>query len=143
MIPQWCVWKFKSLNLLTGKRGNLFKGRSRQHRCFKRKVALRNFAKFTGKHLCCSLFLNKLADLRPANFIKYCFCKCCWDWNMKKCIEVYRSEYRSISSITKHDKCTKDSLPFCRRFSFNGVNITYHYQEILIVDFLQFLQALD
>ena len=26
---------------------------------------LRNFAKFTGKHLCQSLFLNKVAGLRP------------------------------------------------------------------------------
>ena len=30
----------------------------------------KNFAKFTGKHLCWSLFCNKNAGLRPANFIK-------------------------------------------------------------------------
>ena len=28
-----------------------------------KKCALRNFAKFTGKHLCQSLFLNKVAGL--------------------------------------------------------------------------------
>ena len=37
-----------------------------------KKVVLRNFSKFTGKHLCQSLFLNKVAGLRPkaCNFIK-------------------------------------------------------------------------
>ena len=31
---------------------------------------LRNFAKFTGKHVLQSLFLNKVAGLRPANLLK-------------------------------------------------------------------------
>ena len=31
-----------------------------------KKSVLRNFAKFTGKHLCQSLFFNKIAGLRPA-----------------------------------------------------------------------------
>ena len=35
-----------------------------------RKGALRNFAKFTGKHLCQSLFFNKVAVLRPAALLK-------------------------------------------------------------------------
>ena len=50
----------------------------------------RNFAKFTGKHLCQSLFLNKVADLNfikkrlkhrwfPANFLK--FLKTCFQQN--------------------------------------------------------------
>ena len=32
---------------------------------FRRKGVLRNFAKFTGKHLCHNLFFNKIAGLRP------------------------------------------------------------------------------
>ena len=32
---------------------------------FCKKGVLRNFAKFTGKQLCQSLFLNDVADLRP------------------------------------------------------------------------------
>ena len=47
--------------------------RSSQRRCSVRKGVLRNFAKFTGKHLCLSLFFNKVAGLRPGtayNFIK-------------------------------------------------------------------------
>ena len=34
------------------------------------KGVLRNFAKFTGKHLCQSFFFNKVADLRPATLLK-------------------------------------------------------------------------
>ena len=37
---------------------------------FCRKGLLRNFAKFTGKHLCQSLFFNKVASLRPAILLK-------------------------------------------------------------------------
>ena len=39
---------------------------------FRKKVVLRNFKKFTGKHLCQSLFFNNVAGLRPqaCNFIK-------------------------------------------------------------------------
>ena len=39
-------------------------------RCTVRKVFFRNFTKFTGKHLCQSLFLNKVAGLRPPTLFK-------------------------------------------------------------------------
>ena len=54
--------------------------RSSHRRCFLRKHILRNFAKFTGEHLCQSLFLNKAAGLHrrrswhkcfPVNFAKF------------------------------------------------------------------------
>ena len=35
-----------------------------------KKGALRNFTKFTGKHLCQSLFFNKVADLIPSTLLK-------------------------------------------------------------------------
>ena len=41
---------------------------SRQVFC--KKGVLRNFANFTGKHLCQSLFFNKVAGLRPATLLK-------------------------------------------------------------------------
>ena len=40
--------------------------RSSRPEVFCKKDVLRNFAKFTGKHLCQSLFYNKVASLRPA-----------------------------------------------------------------------------
>ena len=37
---------------------------------FCKKGVLRNFTKFTGKHLCQSLFFNKVADLRSSTLLK-------------------------------------------------------------------------
>ena len=38
--------------------------------CSLKKGALRNFLKFTGKHLCQDLVFNKVAGLRPATLFK-------------------------------------------------------------------------
>ena len=37
---------------------------------FCKKSVLINFAKFTGKHLCQSIFFNKVSALRPATLLK-------------------------------------------------------------------------
>ena len=37
---------------------------------FSKKGVLRNFAKFTRKHLCQRLFFNKIAEFRPATSLK-------------------------------------------------------------------------
>ena len=42
------------------------KFRSSHRKCSIKIVALKNFTKFTGKHMCLSLFINKVAGLRPA-----------------------------------------------------------------------------
>ena len=44
--------------------------RSSRPDVFCEKVVLRNFAKFTGKHLCQSLSFNKVAGLKPATLLK-------------------------------------------------------------------------
>ena len=44
--------------------------RSSRPEVFSKKGVLRIFAKFTGKHLCQSLFLNKVAGHRPATLLK-------------------------------------------------------------------------
>ena len=44
--------------------------RSSHRRCSVKKGVLRNFTKFTGKHLCQSLFFNSVASLRPATLLK-------------------------------------------------------------------------
>ena len=46
------------------------KDRNSHQRCFMKKGVLRNFKKFTGKRLCQSLFLNKVAGLKPATLLK-------------------------------------------------------------------------
>ena len=45
---------------------NFHLSRSSQQRCSVGKGVLRNSVKFKGKHLCQSLFFNKVAGLRPA-----------------------------------------------------------------------------
>ena len=45
------------------------KFRSSHWMCSVRKGVLRNFAKFTGKHLCLGLVFNKVSGLRPATFL--------------------------------------------------------------------------
>ena len=46
------------------------KNQSSRLKVFCIKSVLRNFAKFTGKHLCQSLFFNKIAGVRPATLLK-------------------------------------------------------------------------
>ena len=48
----------------------LTKLRGSRPEVFCKKGVLRNFAKFTGKELCRSLFFNKVAGLRPATLLK-------------------------------------------------------------------------
>ena len=44
--------------------------RSSHQRCSMQKGVLRNLTKLTGKHLCQTLFFNKVAGLRPATLLK-------------------------------------------------------------------------
>ena len=39
--------------------------------CSVKKLFLKVFAKVTGKHICRSLFLNEVGDLRPVNSAKF------------------------------------------------------------------------
>ena len=65
--------------------------RSSHRRCSVRKGVLRNFVKFTGKHLCQSLFFDKVVGLRPATLLK----KRLWH----RCFPV-SCEFYEISKIT-------------------------------------------
>ena len=77
---------------------------------FYKKDVLRNFAKFTGKHLCQRLFLNKVAGLRPkaCNFIK-----------KKFLAQVFSCEFCEISKNTFfHRTPLVDASERCRSFSY-------------------------
>ena len=62
--------------------------RSSHQRCSIRKGVLRNFAKFTGKHLCQSLFFNEVAVLRHATFLKKGLWRRCFPVNFKKILRT-------------------------------------------------------
>ena len=63
---------------------------------FCKKGVLRNFAKFTGKHLCQSLFFNKVACLRPATLLKMRLWHRCFLVNFAKFLRT--SFLQNISS---------------------------------------------
>ena len=58
--------------------------RSSHWRCSVKKGVLRNFAKFTEKHMCQRLFFNKVAGLRPANLLKKSLWHKCFPVNFAK-----------------------------------------------------------
>ena len=67
--------------------------RSSHQRCSMKKGGLRNFTKFTGKHLCQSLFFNKVAGLRPATLFKR-------PWH--RCFPVNFAKFLRTPVLTEH-----------------------------------------
>ena len=58
--------------------------RSSHQRCSMKKGILRNFTKLAGKHLCQSLFFNKVLCLRPASLLKKRIWHRCFPANFAK-----------------------------------------------------------
>ena len=77
--------------------------RSSHRRCSMKKGVLRNFTKFTGKHLCQSLFFNKVVGLRPFHhlFLQNTSGGCFY--------EKFRKIHSQTSAIT-HKTLVKGSL---------------------------------
>ena len=73
--------------MTTGRTNNSDPGhtrfRSSHRRCSVRKAVLGNFAKFTGKHLCQSLFFNKVLGW-PATLLKRRLWNRCFSVNFEK-----------------------------------------------------------
>ena len=55
------VWTFSYMNKKRNKLLRKWRSRSSHRRCSVRKGVLRNFSKFTGKHMCKNLSFNKVA----------------------------------------------------------------------------------
>ena len=68
--------------------------RSSRPEVFFKKGVLRNFAKFTGKHLCYRLFFNKVVGLKPATLLK----KRVWH----KCFPVNFAKFLRTPFIPEH-----------------------------------------
>ena len=83
-----------------------------------RKGVLRNFAKFTGKHLCQSLFFNEVAGLIPATLLKKRLWHRCFPVNFVKflrtplgdcfCLSVCKLKF-SLSSIVMPSMSTDET----------------------------------
>ena len=71
---------------------------------FYKKDVLKNFSKFTGKHLCWSLFFNKDAGLRPATLLKNRFQQRCFPVNFVKFLRtpfLKNTSWRLLLKVTK------------------------------------------
>ena len=69
--------------------------KSSHRRCSVRKGVLRNFSKFTGKHLCQSLFLIKIG-LRPATLLKKRLWHRCFPVNF---VKFLRTPFHRITLV--------------------------------------------
>ena len=62
--------------------------RSSRPELFCKKGILRNFPKFSGKHLCQGLFFNKVAGLRPGTLLKKRLWHRCFAVNFAKFLRI-------------------------------------------------------
>ena len=62
---------------------------------FCKKIVLKNFVKFTGKHRCQSLFFNKVAGLVPATLLKKRLWHRCFPVNFCKILSTPFLTYRT------------------------------------------------
>ena len=74
--------------------------RSSHQRCTIKVHVLRNFAKFSGKRLCQSLFFNKVAGLRPTTLSKKRLQQRCFPVNLMKFQRTpFLQNIRSVSRL--------------------------------------------
>ena len=71
---------------------------------FYKKGVLKNLIKFTGKHLCQSLFLNKVAGHRPANLLKKRLRHRCFPVNFIKFLRTPFLQNTSERLLLKFDE---------------------------------------
>ena len=102
------------------------KDRRSHQRYSVRKGVLRIFAKFTGNHLCQSLFFNKVPGLRPATLLK----KSLWH----RCIPVNFAKFLRTPFFPENLRTTasEDIKTLRKAFGINSVSKTFLvYSSIL------------
>ena len=89
--------------------------RSSHQRCSMKKGVLKNFTKFTGKHLCQSLFFNKVAGLRPAALLKKRLWHRCFPVNFVKFLRTpfLQNTSGGLLMLLKNQYCFVSSFISC------------------------------
>ena len=85
---------------------------------FYEKGVLKNFEKFTKKHLCVSLLFNKVAGLRPATLLKNRPYLRCFPVNFSKFLRTeavvrrcsIKKVFSEISQNSQENTCARDSF---------------------------------
>ena len=85
-------------------------------------VVLKNFQIFTGKHLCWSLFVNKVAGPQACNFMKRRFKHSCFPVNIAKFLRTaFLIEHLRISPYSVRMRENADQNNFeCGKFLRSG-----------------------
>ena len=88
-----------------------------------RKGVLRNFAKFTGKHLCQSPVFNEVAGLRRATLLKKRLCHRCFPVNFCKIFKnTFLTEHLRMTA-SKSDNYHSNNC-MCKRYSHHPLYFT-------------------
>ena len=77
--------------------------RSSRSEVFCRKAFLKKWSKFTGKHLCQSLFFNKVAGLRPSPFLEKILWYRCTPVNFAKLLRTPNPFFYRITPVAAFD----------------------------------------
>ena len=103
--------------------------RSSHQRCSARKGVLRNFSKFTGKHLCQVLFYNKVAGPEPATLLKMRLWHRCFPINFAKFLRTpfHRTPLNDCSSTIQHFLAENTSKVLNGQQQNKGV--TFHWSR--------------
>ena len=104
--------------------------RSSHQRCSVRKCILRNFAKFTGKHLCQVLFYNKVAGPEPATLLEKRLWHRCFPMNFAKFLRTsfHRTPLNDCFSTIQHFLAENPSKLLNGQQQHKGV--TFHWSRI-------------
>ena len=89
--------------------------RSSRLEVFCKKGALRNLAKFTGKYLCQSIFLNKVPGLRPATLLENRLWHRCFPVNFLKLLLAASETFHYF------EKCFFSNLNFQNTSQINPI----------------------
>ena len=116
------------------------KYRSSHRSCSIRKCVLRNFTKFTGKHLYQSPFLNKVASLRPATLLKKGLWHRCFPMNFAKFLRTPFSQntfgrllleiYQSFDNVYEMTSVFLDIMKAFDKVWHDGVLFTLKHNGI-------------
>ena len=101
--------------------------RSSHQRCSIKKYVLRNLTKFIKKYLCQSLFINKVAGLRPVTLLKKSLWHSCFPVNFAKFLRTsfLQNTFRQLLLENIH-------LPFSMQFpQFNQLRFP---TQVFLID---------
>ena len=110
---------------------------------FYKKGVLRNFVKFTGKHLCQSLFFNKVAGRMSATLSKKRLWHSCFPENFTKFLRIpfFAEHLRATASDQTILRCVVEDLLLLMRIRTQKICILYrthrrHLQKTPVEDLL-------